>query len=81
MRGGARIRGRAAIREAYQDASGPLRLRGIDYAADGDVGFIAGAYGYGEDLPVADSGMFVLTLRREAAGRWLIVSDLDRGAS
>jgi ketosteroid isomerase-like protein len=80
VRGGTWIRGRDAIRQAYQNASGPLRLRAIEYAANGDVGYIIGAYGYGGDLPAEDNGMFVLTLQRDPAGRWLIVSDLDRGA-
>ena len=80
VRQGSWIRGRDAIRQAYEIASGPLRLRAIEYGADGDVGYIVGAYGYGEDLPVEDQGLFVLTLRRGPSGRWLIVSDLDRGA-
>ncbi|MBT8403090.1 MAG: nuclear transport factor 2 family protein [Gemmatimonadetes bacterium] len=78
--GGNWIRGRAAIREAYQIASGPLRLRAIEYSTDGSVGYIVGAYGYGDELPVADAGLFTLTLRRDSQGRWLIVSDMDRGA-
>ncbi len=77
--GGNWIRGREAIREAYRIASGPLRLRAIEYSADGAVGFIVGAYGYGETLPVDDVGMFVLTLQRDPSGHWLIVSDMDRG--
>ena len=80
VRGVTWIRGRDAIRQAYQNASGPLRLRAIEYASDGDVGYIIGAYGYGEDLPVEDNGMFVLTLQRDSSGGWLIVSDLDRGS-
>lgn len=80
VRRGTWIRGRDTIRNAYQDSSGPLRLRAIEYAGDGDVGYIVGAYGYGEGRPVDDSGLFVLTLRRGADGRWLIVSDLDRGS-
>jgi hypothetical protein len=75
---GSWIRGRVAIREAYRSASGPLRLRAIEYAASDSMGYIVGAYGYGEDLPVEETGMFVLTLRRVGGGRWLIVSDLDR---
>lgn len=74
------IRGRAAIREAYQIAGGPLRLRAIEFASDGDVGFIVGAYGYGEGTPPDDAGLFVLTLQRGPTGQWLIVSDMDRGA-
>lgn len=78
--GGSWIRGRDAIRQAYQIASGPLRLRAIEYAVDGQVGYIVGAYGYGEERPVDDNGLFVLTLRRDPSGRWLIVSDMDRPA-
>lgn len=80
VRSGSWIRGRDRIREAYRNASGPLRLRAIEYASGGDVGFIVGAYGYGGDAVVEDTGLFVLTLRRQSSGVWLIVSDLDRGA-
>ena len=79
-RNGSWLRGRAAIRDAYRSASGPLRLRAVEYATDGDVGFIVGAYGYGDGPSVPDVGLFVLALRRDATGRWLIVTDLDRGA-
>lgn len=72
------IRGREAITEAYRIAGGPLRLRAIEYATDGDVGYIVGAYGYGPSLPTPDVGLFVLTLRQAGGGRWLIVSDMDR---
>jgi len=78
---GSWIRGQAAIRDAYQIASGPLTLRAIEFAADDRLGYIVGAYGYGEELPITDRGMFVLTLRRADGGSWLIVSDLDRGAA
>lgn len=78
QRNGVWIRGRDAIRAAYETASGPLRLRAIEYGADGSTGFIVGAYGYGDALPIGDVGLFVLTLHREDGGRWLIVSDLDR---
>jgi ketosteroid isomerase-like protein len=79
VRGGGWIRGQDAIRQAYQGAAGPLQLRAIEYAAGGDLGYIIGAYGYGDAVPVEDAGLFVLTLRRDASGRWLIVSDMDRG--
>ena len=77
VRGGTWIRGREAIQQAYQGAGGPLRLRAVEFATDGDVGFIVGAYGYGEGDAVPDRGLFTLTLQRES-GRWLIVSDMDR---
>jgi ketosteroid isomerase-like protein len=68
------VRGREAIRRAYADFSGPLRLRAIAFAAGDAVGYIIGAYTYG-DSP--EMGKFVLTLRREPGGPWLIASDMD----
>ena len=79
VRDGSWIRGRSAIREAYQSAGGPLQLRAIEYASSGDVGYIVGAYGYGDIRPGDDVGLFVLTLQRGPSGKWLIVSDMDRG--
>jgi ketosteroid isomerase-like protein len=78
VRQGTWIRGREAIQQAYQTSGGPLRLRPVEYAVDGAVGYIVGAFGYGQDLPVEDRGLFVLTLQRDSTGRWLIVSDMDR---
>lgn len=66
----------AGARYAGQ-GGGPLRLRALAYAPADSVGDIIGAYGYGDDL--ADQGKFTLTLRRSAAGRWLIASDMDNG--
>lgn len=68
------VRGRDAIRAAYADSGGPLALRAFAYGTDGSVGWIIGAFG-GE--PSADSGKFVLALRRGADGRWLIAADID----
>ena len=68
------VRGRAAIREAYKDAGGPLSLRAMGFATDGDVGYIIGGYGGAKDQP--DSGKFNLALRR-VKGRWLIAADID----
>ena len=72
------IRGRIAIREAYEGSSSELQLRAIEYAIEDRLGYIIGAYGFGSDPPVPDAGMFVLTLQRTNEGRWLIVSDLDK---
>jgi ketosteroid isomerase-like protein len=69
------VRGRAAIRELYGAAGGPLALRALAFGAVSTVGYIAGAYARqagGEDV-----GKFTLTLRRQPGGRWLIVSDMD----
>ena len=76
--GKAPIRGRAAITAAYTgQAGGALRLRAIAYATADTVGYILGAYGYGEGN--ADMGKFTVTLRRASGGPWLIFSDMDNG--
>jgi len=69
------VRGREAIRAAYSNAGGPLWLRSLGHAADGDVGYILGVYTHKPDGPLA--GKFVLTLRRHAGGPWLIAADMD----
>jgi ketosteroid isomerase-like protein len=72
------VRGHAALAARYAgQGGGPLRLRALAYATADSVGYIIGAYGYGDDP--ADQGKFTLTLRRTAVGRWLIVSDMDNG--
>jgi len=72
-------RGHAALAEVYQgQGGGPLRLRPLAYAVADSVGYIIGAYGYGDD-PV-DQGKFTLTLRRSGDGPWLIASDMDNGS-
>jgi hypothetical protein len=72
------VRGRAGIQQAYADSDGPLRLRALGYAADDSVGYIVGAYGYGEGD--ADMGKFVLALRRGTDGRWMIAADIDNSS-
>jgi ketosteroid isomerase-like protein len=69
------VRGRAAIQQAYAESGGPLRLRALGFAADDSVGYIVGAYGYGEGE--ADMGKFVLALRRAPGGPWMIAADID----
>jgi uncharacterized protein (TIGR02246 family) len=77
--GRAPVRGRAAIQAAYAgQAGGPLRLRALATATGDTVGYIIGAYGYG-DTP-GDQGKFTLTLRRGPDGRWLIFSDMDNSS-
>ena len=69
-------RGRAAIRAVYAgQGGGALRLRALAHAMGDTVGYIIGAYGYG-DGP-GDVGKFTLTLRRTRGGPWLIFSDMD----
>jgi ketosteroid isomerase-like protein len=71
------VTGRDAIRAQYANAGGDLRLRALSYAIEGDVGWIVGAYGYGDGAATQDGGKFVLALRRGDDGRWLIAADID----
>jgi hypothetical protein len=57
------IRGRAGIAAHYQGQSGPLHLRALSYTTADSIGFILGAYGYGETAPVPDMGKFTLRSR------------------
>lgn len=72
------LHGRDMIRSKYRHTGGDLRLRAIDFAMSGDVGFIIGAYGYGEAAAEIDRGNFVLALKKSVPGKWLIVADLDK---
>jgi len=69
------VRGRAAIERYYQGHGGPLSLRAIAYASDGSVGYILG--GYTSEKGKEDDGKFTLTLRKDAGGKWWILSDMD----
>lgn len=71
------VRGRSNIEAFYRGRGGPLWLRALHFAAEGDVGYIIGGYRTAEGEP--DAGKFTLTLRRGGDGRWLIVSDMDNG--
>lgn len=71
------VRGHDAIRTAYQDAGGTLRLRALAYAVQDTLGYIIGAYGYGNDSNALDVGKFILAVRRGGSGQWLIAGDID----
>ena len=73
--GKAPARGHAAIRAHYAGPKGPLALRAIAYAAEGNIAYIIGGYAMERGAP--DIGKFVLTLKKGADGRWLIFSDMD----
>lgn len=74
--GGGWVRGRDRIRRTYEDSKGDLQLRAIAYAVGDSVGYIIGAYGYGDGAQ--DRGKFVLALRRAPDGPWLIAADIDQ---
>ena len=77
--GRAPVRGRDAIRTAYTGQGGAgLRLRALAYSVADTVGYVIGAYGYGETP--GDQGKFTLTLRRSRGGPWQIFSDMDNAS-
>lgn len=73
------VRGRAQIEKHYATGGGPLSLRALAFATEGSLGYIIGGFSRQRGAP--DAGKFTLTLRREAGGRWMIVSDMDNGNS
>lgn len=73
------VRGRDGIARAYAGAGGPLSLRAMTFAVGDTVGYIIGGYAARPGDP--DDGKFVLAVRRDASGRWLIAADMDNGNS
>lgn len=73
--GGTPVKGRAAIEKFYTGHGGGLSLRALAFAIEGNVGYIIG--GYTSKAGEPDTGKFTLTLKRDAKGRWLIMSDMD----
>ena len=71
------VRGRAAIESAYAGSGGPLVLRALAFATEGPLAYIIGAFARQPGEP--DVGKFTLTLRKDASGKWVIVSDMDNG--
>lgn len=71
------VRGRAGIARVYENSEGPLRLRAIAFSVADSLGYIVGAYSYGGATGGAVGGKFLLALRQDAMGRWLIAADLD----
>lgn len=68
-------RGRAAIAAGLTKPGGALQLTAYAYSSSGDLGYIVGGYRY--PTTVGPGGRFVLALRSDPGGRWLIAADLD----
>jgi ketosteroid isomerase-like protein len=68
-------RGRAAIAGGLTKPAGMLQLTAYAYASSGTVGYIVGGYRYPTTL--GGGGRFVVVLRSDSDGRWLIAADLD----
>ncbi len=73
------VRGRAAIEERYSGSGGALALRALAFATADSVGYIVGAFASKEGA--VDIGKFVLAVRADSTGRWLIAADMDNGNS
>jgi len=73
------VHGRDAIIKRYAGAGGSLHLRAFAFETSGDTGFIIGGYTYDPDD--YDSGKFILALRRDESGKWLISADIDNSNS
>jgi ketosteroid isomerase-like protein len=69
-------RNRTEVETCYANAGGRLSLRALDHRIDGSIAYIIGEYAVSADGPAA--GKFVLTLVKDATGRWLIAADMDR---
>ena len=70
------VQGRAEVQKCYTGSGGGLSLRAVDHRFEGPLGYIIGEYAMQPGAQAA--GRFVLTLTKDANGRWLIVSDMDR---
>ena len=51
--------------------------RALAWAVGDSVGYIIGGFSASAGAP--DGGKFVLALRRDRSGRWLIAADMDNG--
>ncbi|MDX2179513.1 MAG: nuclear transport factor 2 family protein [Bryobacteraceae bacterium] len=68
--------GPAAIEKQYQGQGGALFLRAVASESSGDLAYILGAYTY-DAATNPDRGKFTLVLKKDASGRWRILSDMD----
>jgi ketosteroid isomerase-like protein len=67
---------RAEVERCYTGSGGDLSLHPLDHRIDGRLAYIIGEYAL--QPGTSPGGKFVLTLHKDASGRWLIVSDMDR---
>ena len=73
------IVGREAIAKWHTKPGGDLILRAFAWRTADTVGYISGGFTYpGSRGP---GGKFLLALRRDAGGKWLIAADMDNSAA
>lgn len=71
-------RGRAAIAASVRGPGGELQLHAIAWGTSDSVGYIIGGFRYPDTT--GPGGKFLLALRRDSAGKWLIAADMDNSA-
>jgi uncharacterized protein (TIGR02246 family) len=77
------IQGREAIGDFWRQGTDPgLEVRTLRMEVDGDVGYLVGSYHLPatEEEP-ADSGKYVLCLRRQPDGSWKLTADIWNSSS
>jgi uncharacterized protein (TIGR02246 family) len=72
------IQGREAIGAFWSQGTDPgLEVRTLRMDVDGDVGYLVGSYHLPEtDEEPADSGKYVMCLRRQSDGSWKLTADI-----
>ena len=77
------IQGREAIGAFWRQGTDPgLEVRTLRMEVDGNVGYLVGSYHLPatEEEP-ADSGKYVMCLRRQADGSWKLTADIWNSSS
>ena len=77
------IQGREAIGAFWRQGTDPgLEVRTMRMEVDGDVGYLVGSYHLPETVEEpADSGKYVMCLRRQADGSWKLTADIWNSSS
>jgi len=77
------IQGREAIGAFWRQGTDPgLEVRTMRMEVDGDVGYLVGSYHLPEtEEEPADSGKYVMCLRRQADGSWKLTADIWNSSS
>lgn len=68
-------KGREAIAASITGPGGALQLHAVAWATADTVGYIIGGFRYPDTRGAG--GKFLLALRKDASGRWLIAADMD----
>ena len=77
------IQGRDAIGAFWRQGTDPgLEVRTLRLEVDGNVGYLVGSYHLPEtEAEPADSGKYVMCLRRQSDGSWKLTADIWNSSS